>query len=173
MQIINNIALFRIKEIIIFMKMKTFRRSFWKTCTFKFGLLPGYIFLLILGGYLLYDVEMSLMVWIYIIVICIVGFVGIVMRCFYLVITDCKLLIKNAFFPFWYKESYYYNIKKVHIEQPGVIGFCYIQVILRESKAYNWKYILDFVDPKDYSQLIPMLEEKGVNVETKNLVHLL
>ncbi|WP_303181907.1 hypothetical protein [uncultured Butyricimonas sp.] len=153
--------------------MKTFRRSFWKTSTFKFGLLPGYVFLLLLGGYLLYDVEMSLVECIYIIVICIVGFVGIIMRCFYLILTDDKLLIKNVFFPFWYKEFYYCDIKKVHIEQPGVIGFCYIQVIVQDKIRHNRKYILDFVDTKDYRQLIPMLEEKGVDVETKNLIHLL
>lgn len=153
--------------------MKTFRRPFWKTCTFKFGLLPGYVFLLLLGGYLLYDVEMSLVECIYIIVICIVGFVGIIMRCFYLILTDDKLLIKNVFFPFWYKEFYYCDIKKVHIEQPGVIGFCYIQVIVQDKIRHNRKYVLDFVDTKDYCQLIPMLEEKGVDVETKNLIHLL
>lgn len=153
--------------------MKTFRRPFWKTCTFKFGLLPGYIFLLLLGGYWFYDIEMSLVVWIYFITICIVGFVGIVIRCFYLILVDDKLIVKNRFFPFWCKKFYYYSIKKVHIEQPGVIGVCYIQVIVQENKRHNWKYILDFVDPKDYHQLILILEEKGVNVETKNLIHLL
>ena len=41
--------------------MKTFRRSFWKTCTFKFGLLPGYVFLLLLGGYYLHDMQVPVM----------------------------------------------------------------------------------------------------------------
>lgn len=153
--------------------MKVYCRSFWKTCTFKFGLLPSYVFLLLLGGYLLYDVEMSLVIWFYLVTICIVGLVGIVIRCFYLILADDKLIVKNRFFPFWREVFYYCSIKKVHIEQSGVIGVCYIQVIVRESKGHNWKYILDFVDPKDYSQLVPTLEEKGVNVETKNLVHLL
>ena len=153
--------------------MKVYRRSFWKTCTFKYGLLPSYRFLLLLGGYLLYDVEMSLVVWLYFVTIYIVGGVGIVIRCFYLILADDKLVVKNRFFPFWREGFYYCSIKKVYIEQAGVIGVCYIQVIVRESKRHNRKYILDFVDPKDYSQLVPMLEEKGVNVETKNLVHLL
>ena len=58
--------------------MKTFRRSFGKTTTFKFGLLPGYVFLLLLGGYYLHDMQVPVVVWIYLIAISIVGFGGII-----------------------------------------------------------------------------------------------
>lgn len=153
--------------------MKTFRRSFWKTCTFKFGLLPGYVFLLLLGGYYLHDVQVPVVVWIYLIAICIVGFVGIIIRCFDLILMDGRLIIKNRFCPFWCNKFYYSDIEKIYIEQPGVLGVCYIQVITRKNRKHNWKYILDFVSPKDYTELVPMLKEKGIDVKTKNLTYLL
>lgn len=153
--------------------MKIYRRSIWKTCTFKFGLLPGYIFLLLLGGYYLHDVKIPMDVLIYLIVICIAGFVGIVIRCFYLILANDQLIVKNRLCPFWYEGFYYADIKKIYIEQSGVIGVCYIQVITSKNRKHNRKYILDFVSPKDYHKLIPMLKEKGVHVETKNLTYLL
>ena len=90
-----------------------------------------------------------------------------ILYCWYIVVADDKLMLRNLLVPMWQKEYFYRDIVKVILKYPGLIAVHNIQVIMREKKSL--RYMIDLVAPEDYQEIVDTLRAKGIEVEAINL----
>lgn len=85
--------------------------------------------------------------------------------------TDNELIIQNGICKFWKRKYKYSEIKKVTIRYLG--GYINVNMQISTIKKNGIGYTIDLVKSGDYNALIQDLKANGVEVETKNIDHIL
>ena len=144
--------------------MKTYRQSFWKTDATRTSVLPVVLITLVLSLLFINSVYFKA-------VVCCMGgmliYFGFLFATGYgyVVITPRQLVIKNPFYSYYSREYFYSDIEKIFIGSPG--GYSPIHMLVYIPGKRRKRFVIDYVNPKEFPDLVKDLEEKGVNVEVK------
>ena len=93
---------------------------------------------------------------------------------FYIILYDDKITVRNHFLPFFRISRNYNDIGSIRfwLPVPGNWSVEAVEIAKRGKKSGGLFYGILMVDPKDYAEIVSILESKGVKVETyRNLSH--
>ncbi len=93
---------------------------------------------------------------------------------FYIILYDDKITVKNHFLPFFRISRNYNDIGSIRfwLPVPGNWSVEAVEIAKRGKKSGGLFYGILMVDPKDYAEIVSILESKGIKVETyRNLSH--
>ena len=98
------------------MSVEIFRRSIFKTTTFKHIFVPFLMPLLLF--FIFYDYNLNSVAWCYLLLVVLIFFIAFIFQLFYIVLEDNFFVIKNGICPFLYEKHFYKNVEKVNIKRP-------------------------------------------------------
>lgn len=148
--------------------MKIYRQPFRKTlATSELFVFIVVLFVLIIPSAL--SGSFNLSAFLLLMVFFILFLHIIVIQLFYIILTKDTLVIKNSIYPFWIKKVRYGDIVKVKIRWTNKRFAPNMQVFTKKNSIFRWRYIIDYVAPQDYPEIIEELETRGVLVETKDI----
>ena len=75
------------------------------------------------------------------------------------------MVIRNPVYRYYSRDYFYSDIEKIVIDRPGGLSPIHMLVYIPERRRK--RFAIDFVNPKEYPNLVKDLEKKGVHVEVK------
>lgn len=159
--------------------MKKYKRSFFKTNTFKvFG--PAIVMLVAIfwlgGGLSPWDMVCNLIfdfhiAYAFIILVFILPFLfmGCIWTCFFIEMDDRTIIVKNYFLPFVRKRFSIDSISSCKIYFHAPAGVHYIQVKKKGSRNWGMFYGVDMIEKVDIDSILNRLDECGILVSDTNV----